>query len=167
MSKGSEKSKSEEGKEGLGTTLVLGAAIAAGGLGVYLATRKPPAIYLGDRLSISYCSFTYKGIEAELFLCWGLRKTRWGDFNNGENLAGGLWTWGGPIHVLESLDWKTYKINPQKELKTKPILYLNPDTIEPVKYGTYVWITANEPHVDRDTEFLIIDYGPEIDIKIQ
>ena len=168
MSKGSEKDKD---KEGLGTTLVLGAAIAAGGLGVYLATRKPetPVVRVGDTVTVYSLTFKYRGVETDLYLCWGLKKRPvdyWSvDFNNGEALVGGLWVWGGPIHALESPDWEAYKLNPQKELRTKPALFIDPVIVEPAKYQTYVWMTKDEPFVDRDNEFLRITIGPWIDVR--
>ena len=164
LSKGSEKAKEGEGKEGLGTTLVLGAALLAGGLGVYMAIRKPPAIYPGDKITVSYLTLKYRGVEADLFLCWGLKNGD-GDFNNGDNLVGGLWTWGGPIHVDEAPDWKEYRLNPQEELEKKPILFLDPDIVEPRSYQTYVWMTKDEPFMDRDKEFLEIYVGPWIKVK--
>lgn len=137
-------------------SIVLAAGVGMAAVGLYLGLKKPPTVdvYPGDKVTVGSASFKYLGVEADLFLCWGLRKGT-GDFNNGENLLGGLWVWGGPIHVLEALDWKTYNISPQK-LETKPIFYLDPDIVAPGDYQTYAWITKDEPFVDRDKEFLTI-----------
>ena len=141
-----------------GDAIPLLGAVALAGAGIYLATRKPPLppiILPGDTITISSCSFGYQGQEADIFLCWGLRKGS-GDFNNGEALLGGLWAWGGPIHVLGTLKAEPYNIKPDEELETKPRLYLDPAVVVPGNYQTYVWITKDKPFKDRDKEFLSI-----------
>lgn len=143
--------------------VAIGAGVGLAGIGLYLALRKPPAIYLGDKVTLSKVSFTYTGPARDLFICWGLRKGT-GDFNNGANLAGGLWAWGGPMEVELSTE-KKYSFVPKKDFDTKPVLYLDPDAIEAKSYDTYIWVTFGEGTPDEDYILAIDTDADAIKIK--
>lgn len=144
-------------------------AVVAGGLGLVgiglaLALKKPPAIYLGDKVTLSRVSFTYTGPARDLFICWGLKKGT-GDFNNGANLAAGLWTWGGPMSVTESVD-KKYRFVPKEDFETKPVFYLDPNLLEAKTYDTYVWVSFGEGTTDEGFILVIDTDADAIKIKV-
>ncbi|HUV51594.1 MAG TPA: hypothetical protein VMW64_00790 [Dehalococcoidia bacterium] len=147
-----------------GKVIAVGTGVALIGGGLYYALKKPPAIYLGDKVTLSKVSFTYTGPERQLFICWGLKKGS-GDFNNGANLAGGLWTWGGPMEV-EAVAGKKYSFTPKKDFETQPVLYLDPDAIEAKNYDTYIWITFGEATTDEDFILAIDTDADAVKIKV-
>ena len=53
-----------------------------------LADSYPIRVRVGDRVRANQVKFRYWGPAGTIYLCWGLRKGS-GDFNNGDNLAGG------------------------------------------------------------------------------
>ena len=134
-------------------TIALVAGVSLAGLGIALSLRKPSAIRLGDRLTLRMVQFEYMGGETQLFVGWGLKKGT-GDFNNGGNLAGGLYAIGGPLSVPQQAEFKTLRFAPSK-LKEKPILYLDPNVFAARTYDTYVWVST-QPTPDEKF-FLIID----------
>jgi|GEM_PF-2424449 len=143
--------------------VVLASAVGLAGLGLYLALRKPAGIYRGDSVTLSTVTFEYRGPATDLYVCWGL-KAGYGDFNDGDNLVGKLWAWGGPIRALESSAWKRYVVA-CNTLETQPILYLEPSIIPPAKYDTYVWLTRAEPTTSESSILLIDTDAGAVDVK--
>ena len=147
-----------EKKSGLTRDVIpLVGVVALAGTGLYLAMRKPPAVRLGDKITLSMVSFEYTGPErAEndpLYICWGLKKGI-GNFDNGANLAGRLWKWGGPMPVTTA---KKYSFIPDKDFEHQPVLYLDPDILEAKNYDTYIWVVNDIAIALEDKKFLAID----------
>ena len=132
--------------EDKGTAVAAVAAVGLAGVGLYLALKKPAAIRLGDSVTLTKCSFEYEGGADELWFCWGMKKGT-GDFNNGDNLAGGLFAAAGPIAVGPAAAWKRYTLDPRK-LPTKPTLFLDPKVLEAKTYDAYTWV-ATEASTDE------------------
>jgi hypothetical protein len=177
------KIETTEGKIDTTTVVAVGAGAGLAGLGLYLALRKPPAIYLGDKVTLSKVSFTYTGPARDLFICWGLRESTgpfdWLDillpgwsllihmpqqFDNGADLVGGLWAWGGPMEVATSTE-KKYSFVPKKDFETQPVLYLDPDAIEAKTYDTYIWVTLEKATTDENYILVIDSDADAIKIK--
>lgn len=136
--------------------ILLGASAVVAG--TYLALKKPPAIRLGDTVTLSSVQFLYKGTRASLFINWGL-KAGTGDFNNGQNLQGGVWASGGPLDVMSSADFVKYTFR-LKDMKQRPNLRLDPAFFRQTTYDTYIWLTLNKPSVD-ERDIIAIDTDAE------
>ena len=142
-----------------GEQVLTGLAVAGGvgliGYGLYkYLKRKGKSV--GDYGVLDGISFKYHGPATTLYICWGLKKGR-GDFNNGENLAGGPTYFASKsVEVEESLEDVRYDF---EDLDVR--LKFESGIVEPGRsYDCYYWI-ATKPTADEDA-ILNIDVDADV-----
>jgi len=112
-----------------------GIRISGGGIGA-LPGSYPISVYVENVVRANQVTFTYQGPAGVLYLCWGL-KAGTGDFNNGANLEGGMWT-STPIYVMESLTPTQF---PVYNISADLLITANMRTGR--TYDTYIWFSTN------------------------
>ena len=133
-------------------------------LNTSLPLRKPDGS-LPDQLAsvrISRVQFRYKGPEATLYACIGLKDGS-GSFNQGANLLGGAFTFAAvPFKVPRTVSTTLYQINIPSTGGTRHLLSLS-NTVPNVKYGTYIWISRSDSARDSD-RVALLDSAGNVDV---
>ncbi|MFA5187616.1 MAG: hypothetical protein WC551_14140 [Patescibacteria group bacterium] len=133
-----------------GSGTALGAlALGVGVVGAVVLMKKKAGaagLQLGDAVTLSKISFSYKGEAGTLYVAWGLAN---GAFADGAGLIGGLFGIAGPIPVTASAVYKDYVIDPNT-LAIKPVIILAEPTFAVGTFDTYAWLTTKASTLQAD-----------------